>query len=154
MSRPSWDEFFLGLAKYISTRSRDPSTKVGAVIVRPNKTIVSLGFNGFPRGVDDDEERYNDRELKYKLVVHAEANALVAANEDLEGCTIYTWPFPPCSSCAGLIIQSGIHAVIAPEPTPEQVDRWGDSLRLAVDMFREADVFYKTYEVVRVGNAS
>ena len=144
-SNKKWDQRFLGMAEHIAQWSRDPSTKVGAVVVRPNRTIVSLGFNGFPRGVDDAEERYNDRELKYKLVVHAEANALAAANEDLAGCTIYTFPFPPCSSCAGMIIQSGIQTVIAPEPTPEQIERWGESLRLSCEMFAEAGLTYVTY---------
>lgn len=140
-----WDFRFLHLAQHISCWSRDPSTKVGAVIVRPNKTIVSLGFNGFPRGVDDHPARYDNRDLKYKLVVHGEANAIAAANEDLTDCIIYTFPFPPCSSCAGLIIQSGISRVVAPRPTLEQIERWGDSLRLAADMFDEAGLIYKTY---------
>ena len=74
-----WDRRFLGLAAHIATWSKDPSTKVGAVIVRPNKTIVSVGFNGLPRGVDDLDSRYNERALKYAMTVHAEANARLRA---------------------------------------------------------------------------
>lgn len=142
-----WDRRFLGMAAHIAGWSRDPSTQVGAVIVHPDKTIASLGFNGFPRGVNDDESRYNDRELKYKLVVHAEANAIVAANTSLRDCKIYTWPFPPCSSCTGLIIQSGITAVVAPEPTAAQIERWGNSFDLSRSMLSEAGVEFITYEV-------
>lgn len=140
MFNPKWTGRFLDLAEFIAGWSRDPSTKVGAVIVRPDKTIASVGYNGFPRGVDDTHQRYADRETKYGLVVHAEANAIVAASESLEGCTIFTWPFPPCSDCAGLIVQSGIDLVVAPEPNDEQVVRWGKSFELADTIFREGDV--------------
>ena len=73
-----WDRRYLDIAKSVSQWSKDPSTKVGAVLVRDNR-IVSVGYNGFPEGVDDSEERYNNRELKYDLVVHAEVNAIISA---------------------------------------------------------------------------
>ncbi len=144
-----WDSRFLGLAAHISSWSRDPSTRVGAVIVRPNKTIASLGYNGFPRGVDDDPARYKDRTTKYKLVVHGEANAIVAAEESLHGFTIYTWPFPPCVDCAGLIIQAGITRVVAPRPTAEEFERWGDSMTTAGMMFNEAGVENVMLDILR-----
>lgn len=142
-----WDQRYLKLAEEVASWSKDPSTQVGAVIVRPDKTIASIGFNGFPRGVIDDSNRYNDRELKYKMIVHGEANAIVSAREPLHDCTIYTWPFPPCSNCAALIIQAGIARVVAPVPTPEQIVRWGDSFRIAKAMFFEANVALQTYAV-------
>lgn len=109
-----WDVRFLDLAKHISQWSKDPSTKVGAVIVRPDRTVCSIGYNGFARGVNDDEERYMNRDVKYELVIHAEANAILKAKEDLDGYTIYVTPFRPCNNCAGLVIQSGITTVVCP----------------------------------------
>lgn len=133
-----WDRRFLGLAEHISEWSRDPSTKVGAVIVRPDKTIVSLGFNGFPRGVDDLADRYNHRETKYQFICHAEENALLTAGENLSGCTIYTHPFHPCNECAKLIIQSGIKRVVT-KPTKEG-SKWEKSFAVAKTMFDEAEI--------------
>lgn len=135
-----FDTWALGLCDYVALRSRDPSTKVGAVIARPDKTIASLGYNGFPRGVEDLGSRYTDRETKYRFVCHAEANAIVAAREPLHGATLYCTPFPPCQECAKLIIQAGIGKVVAPYPSPEQWDRWHDSFDAATTMFHEAGV--------------
>jgi len=95
-----WDVFYLGLAEFMSTASKDPSTKVGAVVVDKYNAAIGLGYNGFAPGVADTEERLNNRELKYKLVVHGEINAMNFAQRDLHGCTLYTWPFMPCSVCA------------------------------------------------------
>lgn len=138
-----WDSRYLELAKFVSNWSKDPSTKVGAVITRDNR-IVSLGFNGFPQGVNDTIDRYENRELKYKMVVHAEPNAIISAKQDLKGCWLYTWPFMPCSSCAGLIIQSGITRIITP-----YVDnpRWAESFALSKNMFYEANVEIKFYNI-------
>lgn len=120
--------------------SRDPSTKVFALITRPDKTLVSEGFNGFPRGVKDDPDLYANREEKYPRVVHAEMNALLMGREPLHGCTIYTWPFPPCSTCAGAIIQAGIKRVVAPYPSEDIQHRWGRSNAIALEMFCEVGV--------------
>lgn len=111
-----WNLRYLNLAKHVSTWSKDPSTKVGAVIVDPvTKSIVGLGYNGFPRGVNDDEERYAERELKYKYVVHAELNAILNSNKSVRGCEIYVYPTlgipPACPECAKAIVQAGIVAV-------------------------------------------
>lgn len=98
------------MAKVVSGLSKDTSTKVGAIILRPDFTIVSVGYNGFAKGVDDTLDRWNNRELKYKLVIHAEENAILTSKEDLTGysliCTHY-----PCSLCASKIIQKGISSV-------------------------------------------
>lgn len=108
-----WDMRYLKLAKEVSTWSKDPSTKVGAVIVRPDKSLCSVGFNGFAQGVDDSPERYNNRELKYKLIVHGEINAREFAREPVHGYTLYTYPFMPCERCAGPMIQAGIKTIIS-----------------------------------------
>ena len=112
MSR-TWDERFLSLAKFVSQWSKDPSTKVGAVIAN-GKIIVSLGFNGFPSKIPDDEKLF-DRKKKYPRVVHAEMNAILFAKRDLTGHSIYTYPLLPCEECAKHIVQTGITRVISPE---------------------------------------
>lgn len=110
----NWDIRFLRLAREVSTWSKDPSTKVGAVITNSENHIVSLGFNGFPKDVKDVEEFYNNREEKYKRVVHAEMNAvLFARGRDLGGSTLFTYPIPPCPHCAPVIIQAGIKRVVS-----------------------------------------
>ncbi len=140
MTTAKWDRRFLELAKHISEYSKDPSTKVGAVIVDKQNRIISTGFNGFPKGVEDLEEDYANREIKYLKVVHAEANALMFARQDLTGCTIYTWPMMPCSTCGGLIIQSGIVRVVAPTLSLEHAERWGKNMKITAQMFDEAGV--------------
>lgn len=137
-----WDRRMLGLAAYISSWSKDPSTQVGAVIERPNHTVASYGFNGFPRGVADFKARYEQRDLKYAMVVHAEANAIIHAKEPLDGMTMYL-TMPPCSGCAGLIIQSGISKVVYIAPSAEFRERWSASMSTAKQMFDEAGVVLK-----------
>lgn len=132
-----WDLRHLGKARFIAGWSRDPSTKVGAVIVRPNQTTASEGFNGFARGVRDLPERLHDRSTKYALTVHAELNAILTAREPLDGCTLYVWPFQPCAACASAIVQSGILRVIAPR---SDSDRWRDSFALAATVLNEGGV--------------
>src|SRR4051812_17995840 len=95
-----WHHRFLSLAQHVAGWSKDPSTQTGCVIVRPDRTVASMGYNGFPRRVHDGYHRYNDRPTKYAMVVHAEANAILHAHDDLTGCTAYVYPWPPCSSCA------------------------------------------------------
>ena len=131
-----WDCNFLALANTVSMFSKDPSTKVGAVIVNDDNKIISTGYNGFPRGIKDDH-RLDNRAQKYDLIVHAEANAIIHAKEPLDGCTIYTMPFQPCSRCAGLIIQAGIRRVVS---VPHKEARWSENFRLAHDMLTEARI--------------
>jgi dCMP deaminase len=138
--RPSWDEWLLGLAEYISTRSKDPSTKCGAVIVRPDNTITATGYNGFPRNIDDAAHLLLNREEKYKRMIHAEMNALDNARERLTGCTLYTHPFLTCERCAVHVIQAGIVKVVAPPPSLEALERWHHSFTLARTLYREAGI--------------
>ena len=132
-----WDLWYLDLAKQISTASKDPSTKVGAVIVDGKNRIVSVGYNGFPVGIEDTEERLNNREIKYKIVIHAERNSLLFAKGSVENCTIYTWPFMPCSVCAGMIIQSGISRVVS---FKSENPRWEEEFKLSKELFTESGV--------------
>ena len=138
-----WKRRFLELAEHVSKWSKDPSTKVGAVIVRPNKSVCSVGFNGFPMGMSDDPVIYAERSLKYELIVHGELNAIAFTQEDLTGYTLFTWPFLPCSRCAGPVIQNGITEVVAPKLSPELAERWEQSLRLSKKMFCEACIIWE-----------
>lgn len=140
MPNKKWDAHFMQMALMASMPSKDPSTKVGAVIVDPDRTVRSMGYNGFPRGVKDSEERYADRDLKYPRVVHAEANAIVLSRSDLRGCIIYCTLFP-CCECAKLIIQAGITEVVC--YTLEKSERFYDSMSVSMQMFDEAGVTYR-----------
>jgi dCMP deaminase len=132
-----WDKRFLELAIHISGWSKDPSTKVGAVIVAPDKRIISLGYNGFPRGVVDTEERLNDRETKYKFVAHAERNALDNTDQSIRGCTMYA-TLQPCPECAKSIIQRGVKKVVYRfNPERENLSQF---LKYTLTMFHEASV--------------
>ena len=137
MNGKKWDKRFIDLAKLVGSWSKDPSTKVGAVITDDNNRIISIGFNGFPQNVVDSEDRLVDREHKYDIVVHAEANALMFANKSVEGCTLYTWPFQPCSRCAGLIIQSGIKRVVS---VVQDDARWKKNFEVAAELLKESGI--------------
>jgi len=132
-----WDKWFVHMAQYVSTASKDPSTQTGAVITDPNRRVISVGYNGLAKGVEDLPERLNNREIKYKIIVHCERNALLFANRMVEGCTLYTWPFMSCSTCCSMVIQAGIKRCVAPwSDNP----RWKDDFELSHQMFREAGV--------------
>lgn len=132
----TWDDRFLALAEHVAGWSKDPSTKVGAVIVSPDRRQITIGYNGFPQGIADDG-RLLDREEKYALVVHAELNAILNAPTRPAGATLYVWPLAPCSACAAAIIQSGIKRVVC---LPARQDRWAASNHTAFQMFGEAGV--------------
>lgn len=135
-----WDVRFLEMCRLVASWSKDPSTQCGAVIVRPNNTIVSLGYNGFSQPIADTEERLNNRELKYEMIVHAEMNALLSSREPVTNCTLYVTPCPPCARCAAHIIQSRIVKVVCPKPAEDKLERWGRSFDLTRSLFAEAGV--------------
>jgi dCMP deaminase len=115
-SSKKWDYRFLELAESVSKWSKDPSTKVGSVIVDSKRRVIGLGYNGFPRGVKDSEDRYNDRETKLLFVSHAERNALDNAPGSVEGATLYATMFP-CNECCKSIIQKGITRIVTFVPS-------------------------------------
>jgi dCMP deaminase len=123
-----WDLRFLELAKLVSTWSKDPSTQVGAVIVDPDKRIVSVGFNGFPQMMEDRAEWLNNRDEKYSRIIHGEMNALLFAGKSVQGCTLYTYPCLSCDRCAVHMIQAGIMQFVAPYPSEDMLSRWSESL--------------------------
>ena len=111
----NWDEYFMGLAHLSALRSKDPNTKVGAAIVDDNHRVVSVGYNGFPKGCSDEVFPWgrdgDTLDSKYAFVVHAELNAILNSKWPVAGCTIYVSLFP-CNECAKAIIQSGIHRIV------------------------------------------
>lgn len=141
-----WDQRFLELATHIAAWSKDPSTKVGCVVVGADREIRSTGFNGFPRGIDDDEDRLTDRSKKYPLICHAEENAIMHAARigmPLKDCSAYvTWP--PCSRCARSLIQAGVSEVIFPEGC-EIPERWKGDFETSQGMLREAGVRVRSF---------
>lgn len=143
-----WDSRFCDLAKYVSEWSKDPNAKVGAVVFSKKGGDISVGYNGFPMGVEDLEERLDDPKVKLELVVHAEQNALIAAGSRTHGATIYVWGKPVCARCAGSIIQAGVKRVVAlsyEEVPPES--KWHTTGKYAYQMFIEAGVEVDFYSV-------
>jgi|LakMenEpi03Aug12_release.lakeMendotaPanAssembly.Ray.scaffolds.fasta_scaffold939481_2 dCMP deaminase len=147
-----WDKHFIDMCRLHAKLSKDPSTKVGAVIVTPDRQVVSAGFNGFPRGVKDDE-RLLDREVKLKLVVHAEMNAILAAANlgiRVQGCTMYLaaesngvlWSGPPCSRCLVSLIQAGISEIVSIKNTCIP-DRWKDDIEFSRSIIEEVGLGYR-----------
>tara|TARA_B110000881_G_C18594259_1_gene530153 strand:+ start:692 stop:1159 length:468 start_codon:yes stop_codon:yes gene_type:complete len=139
-----WDHRFIKLAKHISEWSKDPSTKVGCVVVGEDREIRSTGFNGFPRGIEDNMERLADRNQKYPMICHAEENAIMHAARigvSLKGTMAYvTWP--PCSRCTRSLIQAGIREVVYPAEItiPE---RWKIDFEIASSMMNEAGIIVR-----------
>lgn len=145
-----WDQRFLRQALVIADWSKDPSTKVGSIVVDPSRGIRSTGYNGFPRGVVDDIPGRMDKPFKYQLMVHAEENCILHAARvgiPLEGCTLYIASFPakfgPCDRCCASIIQVGIKRVVA-EPPAGDIDRWAESFQVGAMMLAEAGVTFNT----------
>ena len=137
---------FVPMVQELAQLSKDPSTKVACAIFGPGMEVRALGWNGFPRGVIDSEERLNDRPTKYQYVAHAEANAIANAARSgvaIEGCSLLVTALHPCNDCAKLLIQSGIKKVYAPLPADDE--RWADSFEVAATMFREAGVAVEFY---------
>jgi dCMP deaminase len=141
-----WMERYFRIAKEVSTWSKDPSTRVGAIVVGKYGQILTQGFNGFPRGINDDPMLLMDREAKLKRMIHAEMNCIFngsLSGVSLAGSTMYVYGMPVCSGCALSIIQSGIHGVHAMfDGESERAKRWQDSHELTKSLLLEAGVYY------------
>jgi dCMP deaminase len=145
-----WDTRFLGLAAYISAWSKDPSSQVGAVITDGNR-IISLGYNGFAAGVEDKQERLDDRDCKLNLTIHAEENAMIFAKRDLSGCTVYV-THPPCPRCASKLIQEEVGRIVYIAPSEDFLSRWAEDLKLSSEMYREAGVEVTSYAMEQINH--
>lgn len=149
-----WDSRFLRMAEEVATWSKDPSTQVGAIAVDDNKRILSQGYNGFPRGIDDSDERLNNREEKYTYIVHAEKNVIYNATYNgvsLDGSTVYVHGLMVCSECAKGLIQVGVKRVIMGIPLSfdETPIKWKVSFEDTKNMFKESGVEFEIVELNR-----
>lgn len=144
----NWDTRYLALAWHFGTWSKDPSRQIGAVAIGLKGEIIAQGYNGFPRGIEDTDERYEVREEKYKYVVHAEMNCIYNAASNgvsLKDSTVYVHGLPACSECAKGLIQVGVKRVMAfSKDTPE---RWIESNKLTEELFKEANIEYETITI-------
>ncbi len=143
-----WDCRYLKLAKEIAQWSLDPSTKIGAVAVGLKGQVLSQGFNGFPRGIKDLEIRLNDRETKYKFIVHGEMNMIYNATYNgvsLDQSTIYVYGLPVCSECAKGIIQVGVKRVVMNKQ--EISERWIESWERTKSFFDEVGIEYEFIDI-------
>ena len=137
-----WDARWLEMAGIVSTWSKDPSTQIGAIAVK-DKRLISTGYNGFPRGIQDLDDRWNNREEKYKYVVHAEMNCIYNANyhnQSLKGSTMYIVGLPVCHECAKGIVQAGVIRVVA--EFKDAPLKWAKSTEITEKMFKEAGIVY------------
>jgi dCMP deaminase len=143
-----WDTRYLELAERVASWSKDPSRQIGAVAVGSKGQVLAQGFNGFPRGIVDTADRYNNREIKYKYVVHAEMNVIYNATYNgvsLDGSTLYVSGLPVCSDCAKGIIQVGISRVVMKEQNIPQ--HWAESWGMTAGMFDEANINWEFINV-------
>ena len=140
-----WDERFLRIANEVAGWSKDPGTKVGAVLVA-DKRIIATGYNGFPHGIEDSLERYANREVKIAYTVHAEVNAILNAAKNgstTAGSTLYV-TFPPCVSCASAVIQAGVSRVVRPDLSTSP-ERWRASFHEGRNLLLEAGIKIDAY---------
>ena len=141
-----WDQYFMSMAYLVAMKSKDPSTKVGTVIVDDDHEVLATGYNNFPRGFDDSPERYQNKELKLRTIVHAETNACMSAARkgmSLKGGRAYvTWC--PCEKCALALIQSGVKEVITHKENPVPAS-WNDATTFAKGLLSEAGVVYREW---------
>lgn len=136
-----WDERYIAMAQQVGSWSKDPSTQVGAVAVSDKGQVLCTGYNGFPRGVKDTDFRYNNRDIKYELIVHAEMNAIYNATYNgvsLDGATMYVHGLPCCNKCALGLIQTGIKRVVM-KGNPND-PRWNESWKLSMELFTETNI--------------
>ncbi len=141
---PNWDQYYLGICRMVATRSKDPNTQVGCVIVGPAHEIRSTGYNSFPRGIRDDVPERLERPMKYLWIEHAERNAICNAarcGTPLEGCTIYV-EIMPCMDCARAIVQAGISTVAISDERMKQYssEYYNEHFGMVEVLFREAGV--------------
>lgn len=142
----NWDNYHMGICDAVSLRSKDESTKLGAVIIGDGNELRSSGYNSFPRGVDDYVPARQQRPLKYKWFVHAEANAIFNAarvGTPLLGCRIYC-AWPPCPNCAMAIISCGIREVVV--RSLDVPSRWQGDMSISATMLDEAGVVLRALD--------
>jgi dCMP deaminase len=147
---PKWDARFLLMAEMVASWSKDPSTQCGAVLVRPDRTVASVGFNGAPRGTDDSAPILGNRHRKLLRTIHAEANALRMCRENKLGYRLYVWQpckiGPSCGPCAAEVVQDEIGSVVFAPDESSFDDRWRDSYLEGMELYREKGVSILRYK--------
>jgi len=143
--REKWDRRFLRIAREVASWSKDPSTKVGAVLVDDDRKVVSTGYNGFPSKMDDSPELYLDRESKLKRIIHAEINAVLRADRTAK--TVYTWPIPCCPRCVVQLLEAGVERFVSVSLSGELAERWGSHAEDSRAMIEEVGCEATTYEL-------
>jgi dCMP deaminase len=148
-----WDQRFCELARFVSDWSKDPNAKVGAVLFAKRGGDITIGYNGFPAGVEDSADRLQDKDVKLEFIVHAELNAIIAAGRRAIGGTLYVWGKPICARCAGPIIQAGVARVVSltPESLPP-TSSWYKTGKFGYEMFTEAGIQVDFYSVDLLGS--
>jgi len=143
-----WDKRFIKVAKEISDWSKDPSTQVAAIAVKDRK-IIATGYNGFPKGIEDDEALLHNRDVKLRLMVHAEKNMIYNAVEHgvkLRGSTVYIWGLPCCSECWKGLVQTGVARVVMPDINVHG-GKWADGCRYGEEFMRIAGINITEYKM-------
>lgn len=139
-NQSKWDLRFIEMAKLVGSWNKNESTKVGAIIVDTDFRVISTGFNGFPRGVND--EIIEDRDRKLMRTIHAEENAILFARRELKDCSIYI-NYPPCASCTAKIIQVGIKRIIHSTAPASLLNNWEKSFTESNRLIEESGIFLK-----------
>lgn len=147
MDNFKWDIRFLRMAKEVASWSKDPSTKVGAVVANQKK-FVSAGYNGFPPEIEDKPEDLNNREVKLSKTKHAEWNAIKFAERPIEGYTIYTWPLMPCCNCAEEIVKARIKRVVS---LNNDNPRWQESFVKTRELLKKNNIELELYDGPQIG---
>jgi dCMP deaminase len=143
-----WVPRWFQLAKLVSSWSKDPSTKIGAVFVSPEMQVLSMGWNGFPRNIKDSQERLENRELKYKFIVHAEMNAIYNATHNgisLNNSYLFVYGLPVCASCSLGVVQVGTKRIY--QAFSHDRPEWLKSAETSAEVFREAGILIHNYGV-------
>lgn len=144
-----WDRRFMEMAEVISGWSKDPSSKIGAVVVNAERRILATGYNGFPRGIEDSDERLNNRDEKYPRIIHAEMNALMNAlynGVTVKDATLYVYGLPVCPACTKCVIQAGIKRVVMPTAKTDK-GNWEEVwYNESLPMYKEAGVVVTTLD--------
>lgn len=140
-TKREWDERHLAVAQMIAKWSKDPSTKVGAIIIDEDRRPVSWGYNGFAKGVEDNPAILNYREEKYKYIIHAEKNAILFSRRNLSGCTLYS-TLPPCAQCTASLIQLHIGRIVS-NWTTDYMSRWRSEVEISKKMCDQVGIPYE-----------
>ena len=145
----NWIEYFRGITHQVKLKSKDINTQIGAVIVGPDREIVSTGYNSFPRGIDDSVPQRQERPEKYYWFEHAERNAIYNAARigvSTKGCTMYLTCGIPCSDCCRGIINAGIKSIYCEREGGAKGEKWEEHSKRSLQMFKEAGVDVHWYE--------